>query len=172
MPPARRIRQTMTSSPSMEPVDTSAYKAFDKIDGIEVAWKQIHIDELILSPGDLERLCSEVHLMKGLKHGNIIKSHFSWVDDDNKTINIITEFFTSGSLRQYVEKHKKVDLKVLKGWARQILNGLDYLHSQNPPIIHRDLKCDNIFINGNWGEVKIGNFGLEIIMKQVDAHML
>ncbi|KAK1311073.1 putative serine/threonine-protein kinase WNK7 [Acorus calamus] len=148
----------------------TVYKAFDKMDGIEVAWKQIRIDELILSPGDLERLCSELHLMKVLKHGNIIKSHFSWVDDDNKTINIITEFFTSGSLRQYVEKHKKVDLKVLKGWARQILNGLDYLHSQNPPIIHRDLKCDNIFINGNWGEVKIGNFGLETIMKQVDAH--
>ena len=32
--------------------------------------------------------------------------------------------------------------------CRQILNGLNYLHSHNPPIIHRDLKCDNIFING------------------------
>jgi serine/threonine protein kinase len=38
---------------------------------------------------------------------------------------------------------------VLKRWAWQILCGLVYLHGHNPPIIHRDLKCDNIFINGS-----------------------
>lgn len=37
----------------------------------------------------------------------------------------------------------------MKRWAYQILCGLVYLHGHNPPIIHRDLKCDNIFINGS-----------------------
>ncbi|CAG8489697.1 7673_t:CDS:2, partial [Racocetra fulgida] len=46
-----------------------------------------------------------------------------------------------------------------KRWSRQILKGLIYLHSHNPPIIHRDIKCDNIFINGAHGEVKIGDMG-------------
>ena len=50
-------------------------------------------------------------------------------------------------------------MKIIKRWARQILKGLHYLHSQSPPIIHRDIKCDNIFINGSHGEVKIGDMG-------------
>jgi WNK lysine deficient protein kinase len=41
---------------------------------------------------------------------------------------------------------------------------LKYLHSKE--IIHRDIKCDNIFLNGNKkGEVKIGDLGLAIVTK-------
>ncbi|XP_034683391.1 probable serine/threonine-protein kinase WNK6 [Vitis riparia] len=147
----------------------TVYKAFDQVDGIEVAWNQVRIDEVLQSPDELERLYSEVHLLKSLKHKNIIKFYNSWIDDGNKTVNIITELFTSGSLRQYRKKHKKVDMKAVKGWARQILMGLNYLHNHNPPIIHRDLKCDNIFINGNQGEVKIGDLGLATVMQQANA---
>lgn len=147
----------------------TVYKAFDEVDGIEVAWGQVEIEDLLQSPQQLERLYSEVHLLKSLKHDNIIKFYNSWVDDTNKTINLITELFTSGSLRQYRKKHKNVDLKAIKNWAKQILRGLHYLHSHNPPIIHRDLKCDNIFVNGNNGEVKIGDLGLAIVMQQPTA---
>lgn len=70
---------------------------------------------------------------------------------------------------RYRKKHRKVDLKAFKNWARQILRGLTYLHGHNPPIIHRDLKCDNIFVNGNTGEVKIGDLGLAIVMQQPTA---
>ncbi|GAV82874.1 Pkinase domain-containing protein [Cephalotus follicularis] len=145
------------------------YKAFDEVNGIEVAWSQVRIDEVLQSPEDLERLYSEVHLLKSLNHNNIIRFYNSWIDDKNKTVNIITELFTSGSLRQYRKKHKKVDIKAVKSWARQILVGLIYLHNQSPPIIHRDLKCDNIFINGNQGEVKIGDLGLATVMEQANA---
>nr|CAC09581.1 protein kinase [Fagus sylvatica] len=179
----------------------TVFKAFDEADGLEVAWNQVRIDDVLQSPDDLERLYSEVHLLKSLKHSNIVKFYNSWIDDKNKTVNIITELFTSGNLRQYVsflliallkflilfygdislvvsgcnpwfrycKKHKKVDMKALKGWARQILTGLNYLHSHSPPIIHRDLKCDNIFINGNQGEVKIGDLGLATVMEQANA---
>ena len=60
-------------------------------------------------------------------------------------------------------------MKAIKGWARQILMGLNYLHSHNPPIVHRDLKCDNIFINGNQGEVKIGDLGLATFLEGANA---
>ncbi|XP_058085220.1 probable serine/threonine-protein kinase WNK6 [Magnolia sinica] len=147
----------------------TVYKAFDEVDGIEVAWNQVNVDDVLQSPENLERLYSEVHLLKSLKHENIIRFFNSWVDDKNKTVNIITELFTSGSLRQYRRKHKNVDMKAVKSWARQILRGLQYLHGHNPPILHRDLKCDNIFVNGNHGEVKIGDLGLAIIMQQPTA---
>ncbi|GER25765.1 kinase [Striga asiatica] len=147
----------------------NVYKGFDEIDGIEVAWNQVSIEDVLQSPDHLERLYSEVHLLRTLKHENVIRSYASWVDDGNKTINMITELFTSGSLRHYRNKHKSVDMKAIKNWARQILRGLEYLHTHNPPVIHRDLKCDNVFVNGNHGEVKIGDLGLATIMQQPTA---
>ncbi|KAK8499916.1 hypothetical protein V6N12_042751 [Hibiscus sabdariffa] len=147
------------------------YKAFDELEGIEVAWNQVKVTDLLRHSEDLERLYSEVHLLKTLKHKNIIKFYNSWVDTKNEHINFITEIFTSGTLRQYRKKHKHVDLRALKKWSRQILEGLLYLHSHDPPVIHRDLKCDNIFVNGNQGEVKIGDLGLAAILcKARSAH--
>lgn len=49
------------------------------------------------------------------------------------------------------------------------MTALDYLHSHDPPIIHRDLKCDNIFINGSSGEIRIGDFGLSAARRQEHA---
>ena len=53
-----------------------------------------------------------------------------------------------------------IRLEVIRRWCRQILSGLHHLHSYTPPIIHRDLKCDNIFINGTKGDLRIGDLGL------------
>ncbi|KAK3033997.1 hypothetical protein RJ639_033282 [Escallonia herrerae] len=58
-----------------------------------------------------------------------------------------------------VKDHKGVDMKAIKNWAWQTLQGLNYLHMHDPSIVHRDLKCDNVFVNGNHGEVKIGDLG-------------
>lgn len=68
-------------------------------------------------------------------------------------------------LNRYRKRHKHIDAEVLKGWAWQILCGLVYLHGHTPPIIHRDLKCDNIFINGSEGVVKIGDLGLATLLR-------
>ncbi|GJN36353.1 hypothetical protein PR202_gb25202 [Eleusine coracana subsp. coracana] len=149
------------------------YKAFDQLEGLEVAWNQIKVGDLLRNNDDLERLRSEVRLLKTLKHKNIIKFYNSWLDKKNNNINFITEVFTSGTLRQYRIKHKKVDIRALKKWSRQILSGLYYLHSHDPPVIHRDLKCDNIFVNGNQGEVKIGDLGLATILDHArSAHSI
>ncbi|CAI0559488.1 unnamed protein product [Linum tenue] len=143
-----------------------SYKAFDEYQGIEVAWNQVKLLDSVQSPGELERLYCEIHLLKTLKHENIMKFYCSWVDVPSRNINFVTEMFTSGTLRQYRLKHRKVNIRAVKHWCRQILKGLLYLHSHDPPIIHRDLKCDNIFINGNQGEVKIGDLGLAAILRK------
>ncbi|XP_043698225.1 probable serine/threonine-protein kinase WNK9 [Telopea speciosissima] len=147
----------------------TVYRAFDEYEGIEVAWNQVKLYDFMQSPEDLERLYCEIHLLKTLKHKNIMKFYTSWVDTANRKINFVTEMFTSGTLRQYREKHKRVNIRAVKHWCRQILRGLLYLHSHDPPVIHRDLKCDNIFVNGNQGEVKIGDLGLAAILRKSHA---
>jgi serine/threonine protein kinase len=66
---------------------------------------------------------------------------------------------------RYRKKHKHIDEQVLKRWAWQILQGLVYLHAHEPAIIHRDLKCDNIFVNGTSGVIKIGDLGLATLWR-------
>lgn len=62
---------------------------------------------------------------------------------------------------------KEIRFKVLKSWAIEILEGLDYLHNQQPdPIVHRDIKCDNIFINSHNGHIQIGDLGLASILSE------
>ncbi|KAK2974029.1 hypothetical protein RJ640_011394 [Escallonia rubra] len=147
----------------------TVYRGFDEYEGIEVAWNQVKLHDFLQSPEDLERLYCEIHLLKTLKHSNIMKFYTSWVDTANRNINFVTEMFTSGTLRQYRQRHKKVNIRAVKHWCRQILRGLLYLHSHDPPVIHRDLKCDNIFVNGNQGEVKIGDLGLAAILRKSHA---
>ncbi|CAE6075885.1 unnamed protein product [Arabidopsis arenosa] len=143
----------------------TVYKAFDQVLGMEVAWNQVMLNEVFRSPEPLQRLYSEVHLLKNLNHESIIRYCTSWIDVNRRTFNFITELFTSGTLREYRRKYQKVDIRAIKSWARQILNGLAYLHGHDPPVIHRDLKCDNIFVNGHLGQVKIGDLGLAAILR-------
>ena len=77
-----------------------------------------------------------------------------------KYIVLVTELMTSGTLKTYLKRFKKINPKVIKSWCRQILKGLQYLHSREPALIHRDIKCDNIFITGANGAVKLGDLGL------------
>ncbi|XP_009603876.1 probable serine/threonine-protein kinase WNK4 isoform X2 [Nicotiana tomentosiformis] len=143
----------------------TVYRAIDELLGMEVAWNQIKLNDLLHSPEDMERLYSEVHLLSTLNHHSIMRFYTSWIDVEHRTFNFITEMFTSGTLRGYRKKYQRVDIRAIKNWARQILEGLVYLHEHDPPVIHRDLKCDNIFVNGHLGQVKIGDLGLAAILR-------
>lgn len=129
------------------------YRAFDQEEGIEVAWNQV---KLRIFSGDqtmIDRLFSEVRLLNSLKNKSIITFYGVWRDKERNTLNFITEVCTSGNLREYRKKHRHVSIKAIKKWSWQILKGLDYLHTHDPCVIHRDLNCSNIFINGNIGQV-------------------
>lgn len=143
----------------------TVYKAMDQVLGMEVAWNKVRLNDLLQSPEELQRLYSEVHLLSTLNHPSIIQFHTSWIDLRGRGFNFITEMFTSGSLRQYRKRYSRIDIRAVKRWARQILDGLVYLHGHDPLVIHRDLKCDNIFVNGHLGQVKIGDLGLATILR-------
>ncbi|KAJ0246144.1 serine/threonine-protein kinase WNK11 [Hirschfeldia incana] len=140
------------------------YRAFDQEEGIEVAWNQVKLRCFSDDTAMLERLYSEVRLLKSLKNTNIISLYKVWRDEKSNTLNFITEICTSGNLREYRKKHRHVSMKALKKWSKQILKGLVYLHTHDPCIIHRDLNCSNVFVNGNIGQVKIGDLGLAAIV--------
>ncbi|KAH0937448.1 hypothetical protein HID58_004909 [Brassica napus] len=78
----------------------TVFKAIDEKLGIEVAWSQVKLKEVLRSSVDLQRLYSEVHLLSTLNHKSIIRFYTSWIDVDSHTLNFITELFTSGTLRQ------------------------------------------------------------------------
>lgn len=131
------------------------YRAFDQEEGIEVAWNQVKLRSFSNDPSMIDRLYSEVRLLRTLKNNNIIALYDVWLDKLHGTLNFITEVCTSGNLREYRKKHRQVSLKALKKWSKQILKGLHYLHSHDPCVIHRDLNCSNLFVNGNVGQVYI-----------------
>ncbi|KAJ3282681.1 Serine/threonine-protein kinase wnk4 [Borealophlyctis nickersoniae] len=141
------------------------FKAFDNEEGVEVAWNQLRIDHF--QRRDAQRILSEIRILESLRNDNIINMFAAWIQkgpDGKDKVCFITELMTSGTLKSYIRKSKgPVRPKVLKSWCRQILSGLHYLHTRNPPIIHRDLKCENVFINGNNGQAKIGDLGLAVV---------
>ncbi|CAN6175998.1 unnamed protein product, partial [Urochloa humidicola] len=150
------------------------YRGFDQEEGIEVAWNRVRLRALAdRDPGMVDRLHAEVRLLRSLHHDHIIGFHKVWLDRDAGVLNFITEVCTSGSLREYRQRHRHVSVKALKKWARQILEGLNHLHTHDPCIIHRDLNCSNVFINGNNGQVKIGDLGLAAIVDKTHvAHTI
>uniref|UniRef100_M8BZ18 non-specific serine/threonine protein kinase n=1 Tax=Aegilops tauschii TaxID=37682 RepID=M8BZ18_AEGTA len=160
----------------------SVYRGFDEVRGVEVAWNQANLADVLRTPDALQRMYSEVHLLSTLRHDAIIAFHASWVSVSSpsprggctggtprRTFNFITELFSSGTLRAYRLRYPRVSLRAVRGWARQILRGLAYLHAHDPPVIHRDLKCDNVFVNGHQGTVKIGDLGLAAVLRGAQA---
>lgn len=141
----------------------TVYRGFDEWQGIEVAWNQVRLHDFLRSAGgggDLDRLYGEVRLLAALRHRALMRLHAAWVDPRRRTLNFLTELFSSGTLRQYREKHRVVSMAAVRRWSRQILEGLAYLQGHSPPVVHGDLSCANIFVNGHKGEAKIGDLGL------------
>jgi serine/threonine protein kinase len=88
--------------------------------------------------------------------------------EDEKSFCFIT-LKASATLKEYIERMHPVRPRLIRKWCRQILSALNYLHSMDPAVIHRDLKCDNIFIDGATGNIKLGDFGLSANKKEAQT---
>ncbi|NXA14985.1 WNK3 kinase, partial [Sapayoa aenigma] len=143
----------------------TVFKGFDTDTWVEVAWCELQ--DRKLTKAEQQRFKEEAEMLKGLQHPNIVRFYDSWESSlrGKKCIVLVTELMTSGTLKTYLKRFKVMKPKVLRSWCRQILKGLQFLHTRTPPIIHRDLKCDNIFITGPTGSVKIGDLGLATLMR-------
>lgn len=98
--------------------------------------------------------------MKALEHRNVLTVVDSWVNRSRKEAVYITESFGGWTLRRHLQKLKKYRLRIVKGWALQILTALDYLHSKG--IVHRSVRCDNIYIDTITNDIKLGEVGLAL----------
>ncbi|VDM59715.1 unnamed protein product, partial [Angiostrongylus costaricensis] len=147
----------------------TVYRGLDTETGVAVAWCELQ--ESKLNRAERQRFREEAEMLKDLQHPNIVRFYDYWerTDPSGKRKLLIslthalgTLSFTvcfNGSWNEILGETISI-FQVLKSWCRQILKGLSFLHSRNPPVIHRDLKCDNIFITGTTGSVKIGDLGL------------
>ncbi|XP_067613930.1 serine/threonine-protein kinase Wnk isoform X4 [Eurosta solidaginis] len=147
----------------------TVYRGLDTETGVAVAWCEL-LDKQV-KKSERTRFREEADMLKKLQHPNIVRFYTYWENSVSRKKNIVlvTELMLSGTLKSYLKRFKKINPKVLKSWCRQILKGLHFLHTRPLPIIHRDLKCDNIFITGTTGSVKIGDLGLATLKNRSHA---
>lgn len=134
--------------------------------GSVVAIKQIDLktmgrgEDLTTKFGEFRR---EVLLMSGLEHKNIVALKGVCL----KPFCMITEFLPYGDLRHYLENPKnEINWTVRLRIAIDIAQGMVFLHTTTPAIIHRDLKSPNILLGVTQTPpkviAKVADFGLSI----------
>lgn len=94
----------------------------------------------------IDSIVGEAGMMAILRHPNILQLFGCSLTA--QAIWIVSELCSLGSLRQLLEDDSR-DLPLCSklSLALQVAEGMAYLHNQDPPIIHRDLKSHNVFVN-------------------------
>ena len=99
----------------------------------------------------VEEIIGEAGMMAILRHPNVLQLFGCSLTA--QAIWIVSELCSLGSLRQCLDdQEQKLPLKQRIQMALQVAEGMTYLHNQDPPIIHRDLKSHNIFIHETFTE--------------------
>ena len=101
----------------------------------------------------VEEIIGEAGMMAILRHPNVLQLFGCSLTA--QAIWIVSELCSLGSLRQLLDDHERslpVQLRV--NLALQVAEGMTYLHNQDPPIIHRDLKSHNIFVNETFTDIE------------------
>ncbi|XP_063525278.1 nuclear receptor-binding protein 2 isoform X1 [Pongo pygmaeus] len=140
----------------------STFLAMDTEEGVEVVWNELHFGDRKAFAAHEEKIQTVFEQLVLVDHPNIVKLHKYWLDTSEACARVIfiTEYVSSGSLKQFLKKtkknHKAMNARAWKRWCTQILSALSFLHACSPPIIHGNLTSDTIFIQHN-GLIKIGS---------------
>ena len=111
----------------------------------------------------MKKIQYETELMKRFNHKNITK--ILEVFNDEEYMLIIMEYINGGNLFSFVKKRRKLSEKMSKFLFRQIILGIQHIHSKN--VVHRDIKLENILIDFN-NNVKICDFGIGKVLNSED----
>ena len=99
----------------------------------------------------VEEIIGEAGMMAILRHPNVLQLFGCSLTA--QAIWIVSELCSLGSLRQVLDDRERVlSMEVRLNLALQVAEGMTYLHTQDPPIIHRDLKSHNIFVHETFAE--------------------
>jgi len=137
------------------------YEAFDKQEQKDVAWNAVDLSQ-VRSDSELDKIKKETDILKSLQHRNILRIHDTWINEQRDKLIFITDIMRDGSLLEYI-MNRDITLGRVKEFSKEILNALEYLHlgvGHGKPVIHRDLKCDNIFIDASINRIVLGDLGL------------
>ena len=100
----------------------------------------------------VEEIIGEAGMMAILRHPNVLQLFGCSLTA--QAIWIVSELCSLGSLRQVLDdRERTLPLVTRLNLALQVAEGMAYLHAQDPPIIHRDLKSHNIFVHETFAEV-------------------
>ena len=135
-----------------------------KEDGITYAMKRVKIAQLSIK--ERENALNEIRILASLQHPNIIGYKEAFFDEESKTLNIVMEYADDGDIESKIKQNTRSRMAFQEStiwfWIIQILEGLKYLHDNK--IMHRDLKCANIFLMKN-GLLKLGDLNVSKIAK-------
>ena len=162
----RWIKRNESVSQRDVPGIDQAFLAMDTEYGIEVVWNEINLlggggQRARHSRHDEAKIDLVFEHLISLNHPNIVKFHKYWRDKNKRLPRIIfiTEYMSSGSLKQFLRRAKRTDAPIKrstwKRWCIQLLTALHYLHNSAAPIVHGNLSGETIFIQHN-GLIKIG----------------
>lgn len=132
--------------------------AKDLATDLEVATKiYIAMDEK-----GLEEFKKEFQLSFEFNHTNLLHANYLGVNSEDRRPYLVMPYCPDGSVSRYAGDMTEQDI-----WRfiHDVAAGLAYLHSQNPPIIHQDIKPDNILILKS-GDFVITDFGISKQLRQ------
>jgi len=111
--------------------------------------------EKITDVNDVERVAREIHILKLIRHPNIIQLYE--IIETPKQLYLIMEYASGGELFEYIVSNNRIKEKEACKFFRQIIAGIEYIHKLN--VVHRDLKPENLLLDYNMN-IKIVDFGL------------
>ena len=117
--------------------------------------EQRNIEDNNIEMNNINSMVEKLKNIVNLKHPNLLDYISVWYNEKKNRIIIITELLQGGNLQEYRKYQKKLKVKLVKKWIKQILTGLDYLHNNN--YIHHDIKSQNILIDRISGNLKLGD---------------
>lgn len=127
------------------------YLGLDTLSGNEVAWRSHPL--VGYSIAEREKILVRAELMKILTHPNVCKTKESWTTSDDVLCSITSK--SSRTLREQINSIHPAKPKLIQKYCSQILSGLSFLHSQNPPIILGLLNCGEVLVCGTDGRLQI-----------------
>ena len=128
------------------------YIGLNENSGVLMAVKEVEVCDA----KEAKSLQQEIDLMRSLSHDNIVAYLGSEVDAEEHILYIFTEWVPGGSISNILQKFGRLTENVVRNYTRQVLTGLDYLHSKG--VIHRDIKGANILVDDR-ATIKLADFG-------------
>ncbi|OAL51222.1 Pkinase-domain-containing protein [Pyrenochaeta sp. DS3sAY3a] len=103
-----------------------------------------------------ELIVNEIIVMKDSKHPNIVNFLDAFLQEEQSELWVVMEFMEGGALTDVIDNNPSISEDQIATISFETCKGLEHLHNQN--IIHRDIKSDNVLLDGR-GNVKITDFG-------------